>query len=87
MCDRERVEHSAEDAEHDGDIRKPAAACVRQVVHRTVDRCDIENVAVILAVYDLAVIGREGLFPPLQEVCRYTAALPAERSRQVLLSL
>ena len=59
MCNCERVEHRAEDAEHDGDIREAAAACVRQTVHCTVDCCDVEDVAVILTVYDLAVIRDE----------------------------
>ena len=39
MCDCEHVEHSAEDAEHDGDVREAAAACVRQTVQRAVDCC------------------------------------------------
>ena len=61
MCNCERVEHRAENAEHDGDVREAAAARARQTVHRAVDCCDVEGVTIVFAVYYLAVIRAERL--------------------------
>ena len=69
-----------------GNVRETAATCIRQTVHSTVDRRDVEGIAVILAVYNFTVIRAERLVHLYGKRAWCTKALPAECSRQALSS-